>query len=431
MRSPFGFLKTSFLEKNTKLIGFVGISLILAGSVFSLLLSGGVFARTYHVTAIFTDGAGIQPGDAVTVAGLKAGTVKGLKIEHGQVAMDLAVGTSVKLTPDTSANIVVQTLLGKRQVDLVNGLSSGSLHDGSVIPVDRTTTPVDITQLNDISVRLLRGSDAQALNTLLAEVTKVTQGKEGQVRTIITNLNRVLAAVDSRRTQLSGLLDSLNVVATTLGEKDATIVSLIDRLNFVLSNLAGRSKDIATLLQSTDSASHATADLVSQNRRVLDATLNSLHVDLGVLSNHQLDLAASVDYLEQSVQGYSSVGYSAGVPNTWANVFVESLGPAGVDQLIGKCGAVDQLIDQILGTDCSKTGGTGGIPPIPGLPGGGGPVPGGGPSIPPLPIPIPTISLPPLPGLPRLPALPGNIGDLVNSALRGSSSLPAPTGGLP
>ena len=428
-------LQKSFLERNQRLIGLIGILALLAGSAFALLLSGGVFARTYHVTAYFSDAAGITPGDHVTVAGLNAGTVKGIRVEKGLVAMDLGVSRGVDLPSDSSANIVVQTLLGKRSVDLVAGRSDKRLQDGSVIPVQRTTTPVDITELNDISVRLMNRSDAGALNNLLSEVTKVTQGDRDQVTQLIDGLDKVVTAVDARRSQLADLIDALNTLSGTLADKDQTIVSLIDRLNAVLGNLAARQQDLQTLLVSTDSASHDTADLVERNRATLDSTLTSLHTVLNVLADHQLDLAATVDYLQQSVQGYSSVGYSCTgartysgcsgreYPNKWANIFVQSLGPLGVDALLGQCGVIDHVIDEILGTDCRDevklpkgamapgmpggTGGTGGT-------GGGSRGQGGGL---PLPLPIPTPSG--LGGTGSGQSLPGSVGDLFDSTLQG------------
>ncbi len=422
-------LDKSFLERNQKVIGVLGIGALLAGSAFALLLSGGVFARTYHVTAYFTDAAGIQPGDAVTVAGLKAGTVKGMHIERGQVAVDLAVGKSVDLPRDSSADIVIQTLLGKRAVNLVAGHSKTPLQGGDTIPASRTTTPVDITELNDISVRLMNQSDAQSLNNVLKEVTDVTEGKRQEVTQLIDGLNKVVAAVDARRTQLGGLIDALNTLSGTLAGKDQTIVSLIDRLNAVLGNLAAHQQDLQTLLVATDSASHDTADLVSRNRATLDSALTSLHGVLNVLADHQLDLAATVDYLDQSVQGYSSVGYSCTgtrtasscsgeeFPNRWANIFVQSLGPLGVDEMLGQCGVVDQIVDQILGLNCldepasGSTPGAGGSVGGPGGKGGGGPLP-----LPSLPLPTPTIGLG---GGSTGQDLPGNVGDLIDSALGG------------
>ena len=434
-------MERSFLERNQRTIGAIGLGLLLAGTGFALLLTGGVFARTYHVTAVFSDAAGIRPGDKVTVAGLDAGTVKGQRIENGRVVMDLAVSRNVKLPADTRAEIVIQTLLGKRAVNLVAGEGPGRLGEGGVIPADRTRTPVDITDLNDISVRLMDRSDAGALNQLMEEVTKVTEGKQEQVGQIVTGLADVAEAVDSRRAQLKNLVKSLRILSTTLGERDQTIVSLIDHLDPVLANLAARQEDIQTLLVATDSASHATADLVRRNRTVLDRTLSSLHETLQVLDRHQLDLAAAVSYLEDSVQGYQSVGYSGGncgrvdsrscsggTPNEWANIFVQSLGPAGVDALLGKCGAVDKLIDQILGTDCTRSsepllpggGGSGGVAPLPTLP----PLPG----LPPPPgIPTPPLPTPSLPiGLSAVSqgqdfgfGLPNDLGDLLRFVLAG------------
>ena len=93
----------SFLERNQKLIGAIGIAALLAGSAFALLLTGGVFARTYHVTAYFSDAAGLQSGDPVTVAGLKAGTVKGLDISHGQVAVENGSPDSEKPVADLTS----------------------------------------------------------------------------------------------------------------------------------------------------------------------------------------------------------------------------------------------------------------------------------------------------------------------------------------
>ena len=347
----------SFLERNTKVIGAIGVLLILVFTVLALALQGGLLNHRYTVHAIFSDAAGIRAGDTVTVAGLNAGRVNGVEVRNGHVVMDLGVNSSVPLTRDSSAQIRIETLLGRRSVELADGTSSEPLQSGDWIPLSRTQTPVDITNLNNISVRLLKRSDAGALNTLLSEVTSVTRGKRVQLHEILDGLGKVTAAVDERRAQLGVLLDALKTVSTTLGDHTKTVVSLIHNLDSVLGNLAVRQKALGTLLQATDSASHETAGLVARNRTVLDATLNFLQQDLAVLSRHQLDLAATVSYLDKSVEGYSSVGYSAGnSPNRWANIFVQSLGPAGVDALIGKCGAVDQFFDHYFGSNCHTLG---------------------------------------------------------------------------
>jgi phospholipid/cholesterol/gamma-HCH transport system substrate-binding protein len=408
-------LRTSFLERNQRIIGTIGVVAILIGTAGALLLSGGVLARTYPVRAVFTDAGGIASGDQVTVAGLDAGTVKGIHIEQGRVVMDLAVNKGVDMPADSRAEVVIETLLGKRSVNLVAGQDTAhTLEEVGSIPMERTVTPIDITDLNDISVRLLNESDADALNELLRQVTTITQGKSSEITELVSGLADLTEAVDSRREELSGLITALRTLAETFGERDETLVSLIDHLDPVLANLSAHQEDLARLLVSTDGASHEVADLIQRNRPVLDDTLNSLHTDLKILDRHQLDLAATVAYLEQSVQGYASVAYSQGncgtkqppctrgLPNRWASIFVQSLGPLGVDALLGPCGLVDQLIDQVLGTDCNDSG-SGSKPK--GNSQDEKPTDRGGLD---------------LPGLPELTEpLPGDVGDLVDSVLGG------------
>ncbi|HEX2031511.1 MAG TPA: MlaD family protein [Actinomycetota bacterium] len=357
----------SILERNQRVIGAVALVLIAAGTVLALLLQGGLLTPSYTVTAMFTDAGGTRPGDNVTVAGLPAGRVAEIYLQEGNVAMELRVNRDVELPEEVRAEVVIETLLGRQSVALIPTGTEGTLEDGAVIPVERTTTPVDITDLNDISVRLLEGSDAEALEGFLRQVGRITEGKEVEVQALISGLEQVTAAVDSRRQQLGSLLESLRVLATTLGERDQTVASLIDNLDVVLGDLAERQEALEQLLVSTASASHETADLVRRNRGVLDSTLRNLHADLEVIDAHQLDLAATIAYLNQAVEGYSSVGYSgckpvrtACTPNEWANIFVQSLGPLGVDALVGRCGLVDQLFDRYFGTDCETSGDGGG-----------------------------------------------------------------------
>jgi hypothetical protein len=162
----------------------------------------------------------------------------------------------------------------------------------------------------------------------------------------------------------------------------------------------------------TEGSSNETADLVERNRVLLDSTLVAFHSDLQVLNRHQLDLAAGIAYLRQAVQGYSSVGYSQNTPNRWANIFVQQLGPAGVDALVGKCGLVDQLFDHYFDTDCQESTTP---PPTPGVTSREA-------------QPASDLGAPaPLPAT-ELPALPCSIGDVVDRALTGVAAEPAGTG---
>ena len=348
-----GALHKSFLERNQKLIGFLGVLAVLLGTAFSLLLSGGFFRDTYTVRAHFADAAGLRSSDDVQVAGLDAGSIGSVEIEEGAVVVELKIDKDVAMPRDANAEIVIETLLGRKAVRLDGGSSQEMLRDGDEIALENTRTPVELLDLANRSRPLLDRSDPRALQDFMDQITAVTQGKKVQVSTLITGLADVTDAVDSRKRELSRLLDSLNTLGATFAAKDDTLVSLIDNLNVVLTNLSQRTDDVERLLESTDSASHATADLVRRNRPVLDRALSQLDETLEVVDRHQVDLAATISYLHDTVQGYSSVAYSAGgiYENRWANIFVQSLGPVGIDAFFGPCGAFDEALDDLLGED--------------------------------------------------------------------------------
>ena len=399
-------LRKSFLERNQLIIGVIGVVVVLLGSVLAVLLSGGVFANTYQVTAVFKDAAGIRSGDDVTVAGLDTGSIGAVRIVDGLVEIELKINSDVEMPADSDASIVVETLLGRKSVQLLGGNSDDMLAEGDAIPLERTTTPIEIDDLNDASVSLLERSDAEALQQLMIEVTEVTKGKEQEIGTVIDGLADVTAALDSKKDELQRLIESLSTLSTTFASRDDEIVSLIDRYNVVLGNLADRKNDLTSLVVNTDEASHEVADLVKRNRPVLDSTLNALSEALKVIDAHQLDIAATIPYLESAVRGYSSVGYSQDMPNRWANIFVQSLGPVGVDAIAGPCGLLDQALDEILGEDPRGCEHENGELPL----GGANPPPdqGGGGNEPPA-----------LPTLPGVPSLPGDLGDLFDSVIGG------------
>jgi phospholipid/cholesterol/gamma-HCH transport system substrate-binding protein len=349
--------RTSFLERNQLIIGVIGTLFVLGGSTLALALSSGVFKKTYLVEARFTDAAGIKSGDDVTVAGLDAGTVDSVEIEDGLVTVSMKVDDHVEMPADARAEIVVETLMGKKSVALEGGSTDEPLADGDTIPVERTRTPVELLDLANTSKPLLEESDAVAFQDFLNSITKITRGKEAEVGSLIRGLGDVTAVVDARSDELARLLESLNTLGATFAERDDTIVSLVDKLDVVLANLSDRQTEVVRLLEATDAASHEVADLVGRNRSRLDGTLSSLHTTLTTLERNQVDLAAGINYLEDAVEGYSSVGYSQGTPNRWANIFVQSLGPAGIDAFFGPCGAFDQALDDLLGPDprpCNK-----------------------------------------------------------------------------
>ncbi|OWY61397.1 hypothetical protein B7486_63995, partial [cyanobacterium TDX16] len=152
----------AFTERNHLVIGIITISLVASATVGVLVLNAGVFAGRYDVTAEFTDSAGLRPGDRVRVAGVQVGEVAGVEQAGDRVEVQLEVDDGTELSRDTSAEIVVETVLGTKFVQLTTGQDwSRQLEAGDVIT--DTQTPVELLDVQDTGAALFSESDGESL----------------------------------------------------------------------------------------------------------------------------------------------------------------------------------------------------------------------------------------------------------------------------
>jgi phospholipid/cholesterol/gamma-HCH transport system substrate-binding protein len=373
----------AFTERNHLVIGLITIALIVGATGSVLVLNAGIFAGRYDITAEFADSAGLRPGDRVRVAGVLVGEVAGVEQAGDQVEVQLDIDDGTELSQDTSAEIVVETVLGTKFVQLSTGQDwSSQLESGDVIT--DTQTPVELLDVQDTGAALFTESDGESLGSLIDSLTEITEDKRSDVETIVEGVNAVTEQIDLRDDEARRLLDSADTLTATLSERDQELVTSIESLNTVLDVMQERRTELVTLLEQTVQTSTQTADLVGTNRERLDSILSDLHVTLQVIGEHQVDLAAGVAYLGVAIEGFASIGYSgeARTPHPWGNIYTQLIGPTAPDGLFGSCGPVDFALDLALGPDplpCREregqlinTGGATAAPTTPEPPGGTG-----------------------------------------------------------
>jgi ABC-type transporter Mla subunit MlaD len=149
---------------------------------------------------------------------------------------------------------------------------------------------------------------------------------------------------------------------------------VVNNLNTVSTGLAAHDQDLSNLITNLDSMASQTNGLINQDSPALNSLLSSLHADLTVVGQHQEDLAQGVSYLGGALKGFSSVAYSGGTPVPWANIYVNPASLTTAYGVIGACGTLDQVLNQVLGPDPANCAGQTG--PLPGA--GSNPEPAAG-----------------------------------------------------
>ena len=151
-------------------MGVVVLALAAGFLTYSLSVGGVHMKRgTYEISAKFGEAGSLSPGAAVSVAGVKVGTVSQITLEPKtyRAVATLSIDPTVKLPADSTAKITSDGILGGAHVAIAPGASLDDLKPGGEI--ENTQGAVDLFGLIGSVIRPQAGgsggSDAAASST--------------------------------------------------------------------------------------------------------------------------------------------------------------------------------------------------------------------------------------------------------------------------
>ena len=234
------------------------IALVLVLALAAWLLLGG--GSSYTVKARFLNAGQLVKGNLVQASGQPVGTVKDIALmDNGHAEVTLAVDDEVApLRQGVQANLRTASLSGvaNRYVDLQMpaGESQDTIPDGGVIPVQDTTTAVDLDHLFglfDEKTRkglrnVIRGFGAsyedrareanagwRYLNPSLVGTRRLfaelTYDQRSLERFLVSN-SKLMSDLGERRDDLSLLVDRLAVTFSAIGRERTSLTRAIAEL---------------------------------------------------------------------------------------------------------------------------------------------------------------------------------------------------------
>lgn len=275
----------------------IATALALAAVVlaaFVLVAVDGSGDGDYRVRAIFDSAAAAVEGEDVRIAGARIGSIESLDVtdeDRAAAVLDIDDGRFAPFRADARCTIRPQSLIGEKFVDCDPGsapappleeIEEGDGEGQHLLPLERTSSPVDLDLINNVMrlpyrERLAivltelgaglagRGED---LNALIRRANPALRETD-RVLAILARQNRVLAdlasdsdaalgplARDKRR--VSGFVEQANATAQATAERRADIESGIARLPRFLAELRPLMADLEGF---TDQATPVARDL--------------------------------------------------------------------------------------------------------------------------------------------------------------------------
>lgn len=297
------------------------VIVVAALAVVAGLLAWGVTAitsgpATYRVSAVFDEAPGIYSGNAVTVLGVRVGSVVSVRpgADGVTVAMDIDRGTSIPT--DAKAYLMAPNVVNDRFVELDPAYTGGAaLPAGTTIGLDRTVTPLSV---DDILASVKRLSDELgptsanakgALSRVLHSLASVLGGNGGALNASVKNVGDAFAAVSSNAADVTNMLDDLGGLTHAAAGVSDQYEQLAGDLAQVSTLLADDHTVIGQVLQQLGGVLQRLNTFVHDNRTQLKGTLDSLSKVAASVGGKQKALAQALDLLPLALQ---NVGQTIG-----------------------------------------------------------------------------------------------------------------------
>lgn len=279
------------------LVAFLGVFVLMLWWAINniidptdLPLVGGasVFDQPYELTGEFAATVGVSDGSEVAYLGVHYGQVSDVDMEDGKVTITMEIEPGNEIPAGSIARIFRKSAIGEPYVDFSppDDFEEGdpTLQPGDRIPLERTTVPLEFSELLRTASRLLSSVDPDQTRTLVHELAVALDGRSDDIRDLTVSSDALMQTfVDN-----SELLDSLSANATqltrTVTDKRAQLSSAISDLADLGETLRAVEPDTNVLLERGTELLGQTADLVADVKQNLDCVLHDLDDVIDVTS---------------------------------------------------------------------------------------------------------------------------------------------------
>ncbi|MEU5263983.1 MCE family protein [Amycolatopsis sp. NPDC021455] len=274
--------------------------------VLALVVTAGLYlvfraSTGTVVSAYFGKTVGLYAGSSVRVLGVPVGQVTDVTPEGDAVRVDMRVD-DVPLPADVGAVVVAPSLVSDRYVQLTPAYDSGPvLASGTVLPRERTATPVELddlySSLDKLSTALgPNGANKDgALSGVLDTAANTLKGNGASLNSTVGQLAQLAKTLDGSKDDLFSTVQNLNSFTGALAQSDQQLNEFYRRVADVSQFLAADSNDVGAALQSLGGALGDVQQFVNDNKAALESNVDKLASLSKVLVDQRAALAEVLD----------------------------------------------------------------------------------------------------------------------------------------
>ncbi|GAA3796131.1 MCE family protein [Streptomyces chiangmaiensis] len=264
-------------------------------AVLALLLSLAVAVYEQAFTPVVritlqadTLGNQLEPRADVKLRGLLVGEVRAVHADGTKATLDIALKPEyvVYIPSDVHARLLPKTLFGEKYVDLVPPARSAArpIRAGDVITQDRTTVGIEVQQLMNDLLPLLRTVRPGELNATLSAFATALEGRGDRIGDNLTQVEDYLRRLNPHMPSLKEDITRFADVAEVYGDAAPDLMRILRNTITTSRTIVEKRDQLASALRATASVAGTANDFLSENGDRL--------ITLGRVSRPTLELFA-------------------------------------------------------------------------------------------------------------------------------------------
>ncbi len=296
---------------------FDGInSLPLPGTVGT-----GSDAATYRVQ--IANVGTLESNSPVMVGDVVVGTVRRMTVDNWTANVEISVGSGAVVPANAVATVGQTSLLGSMHLALdppPGQTPTGRLRPGATIPVTKTSTyPSTEQTLSSLSV-VVNGGGLTQIGDIVHNFNAALDGRQGEIRDLLTRMNRVVSLLDGQRDNVIASIAALNRLAGTFAGQRDVLTRALDRIPAALDVLNRQRPQLTTALTKLGGFSDTASRLINDSHADIARNLQNLEPTVRALADVGQDLATALTYLP--TYPYTQEFIDRGIRGDYMNQFI-------------------------------------------------------------------------------------------------------------
>lgn len=316
----------------TKLVTFIVVTLLATG-LLGITIANTGFGQATSYSARFSDVTGLNEGDDVRIAGVKAGQVRSIRIaDRRQAQVEFTLFGTRGIPTSATASIKYRNLVGQRYVAIERGAGEPGemLPEGATIPLQRTKSALNLTVLFNGFKPLLQAMSPQDVNKLSHSIVQTLQGEGGTVESLLKHVASLTQTIASRDKVIGEVIAKLNDVLATVNSRSGEMSTVLAQTQQVVSGLAADRDKIGSAIDGIGQVNDATAGLLAEGREPLKDSITHL----GTLSRNLDDHRVLVERFAQRLPSKLNTINRTASYGSWFNYYLcRSSGQVGISDL--------------------------------------------------------------------------------------------------